>query len=199
MQPPRLANCYDGLLRTGVPQGASEQSLPNLIKIAMDQPTHSRRESGSDTILRSRLLPRVSFQSMMVLTTICAIVVAIAYTADQGGNYASATAVGLCFVIGMILCSALVFLFAWAVSFLPRIIGGGLIVGGLVMLVCRLIGLQLGSMRLFQETIWLLNFQILGCFLLFFPFGRGGQAATENPFAADQLPPQILAPREPTI
>ena len=46
------------------------------------------------------------------------------------------------------------------------------------------------------QTIWLVNFQFIGWYLFAFSI-RPTEEQSASPFAADQLPPQILAPRDP--
>jgi hypothetical protein len=161
----------------------------------MDQASSSGRESATEPLLRSRLLPRISFRSMLVFTAVSAVLIAVIYSADQGGTYSAATAVGLCFALCMLLSSALVFLLSWAVSFLPRLAGASLVTIGCSLAVCRLIGVPLGGFL--SQTIWLLDFIVLGCFLLFFPIGVERPPDAESPFAEGQLPPQIYTPRAP--
>jgi hypothetical protein len=163
-----------------------------------DPPSEVGRESVAEPVLRSRLLPRVSFRSMMLLMSISAVFFAVVYAADQGGVYSAAVAVGLFFAAAMMTFSAFVFLFAWAVSLLPRLVGASLVAIGLGLLLVRLIGISIGSAGFLQQTIWLLNFQIIGWFLLLFPIGRESDSDSDSPFAQDQLPPQIFAPRDPT-
>jgi hypothetical protein len=156
------------------------------------------RESVAEPVLRSRPLPRVSFRSMMLLTAISAVFFAVVYAADQGGTYSAAVAVGLLFAAGMLAISAVVFLFAWAVALLPRLVGALLVTIGVGLFVGRLIGISIGSVDFLQQTIWLMNFQIVGWFLLLFPIGRESGSDIDSPFAEDQLPPQIYTPRDPT-
>lgn len=164
----------------------------------MDQLSPSGRESASEPILRSRLLPRISFRSMLVVTTLSAIVIAVAYAADQGGTYASAAAVGMAFALTILAGSIAMFLLSWAVSFLPKPAGIALIVTGVVLAVCRVAGISLGALSMLTGTIWLLNFQIVGWFLVLSRIGSEQHLEADNPFAEGQLPPQILAPREPS-
>ena len=165
---------------------------------SMDQAPSLGRETAIEPVLRSRLLPRISFRSMLVFTAISAVFIAVAYAADQGGVYSAAAAVGLFFAACMLCLSASIFLLAWAVSFLPRLVGAALVASGLVFLVCRIVGAPLGGMGFLLDSIWLLNFQVVGWFLLLFPIGREPALDADSPFAESQFPPQIYAPREPT-
>ncbi|QDV84223.1 hypothetical protein [Planctomycetes bacterium TBK1r] len=164
----------------------------------MDQQLPRGRVSATEPVLRSRLLPRISFQSLLVLTAFSAVVIAVVYAADQGGPYATAAAVGLFFAVCMFVCSAFIFLLSWAVSFLPRVAGVTALVVGIALAMTRLLGIPLGMLSLLQETIWLINFQIIGWFLLLYPFTATEETDAASPFAGDQLPPQIFAPREPS-
>lgn len=156
------------------------------------------RDSATEPVLRSRLLPRVSFRSLLVLTAISAVVIAVVYAADQGGAYATSAAAGLFFVFSVFVGSAVIFLLSWAVSFLPRLAGVTIAVVGACLFLCRIFGVPLGGLSFLTETIWLINCQILGAFLLLFPIGTEPQTAIDSPFADEQLPPQIFAPREPS-
>ncbi|WP_182865342.1 hypothetical protein [Stieleria mannarensis] len=164
----------------------------------MDQQLPRGRESATEPVLRSRLLPRISFQSLLVLTAVSAVVIAVVYAADQGGAYATAAAVGLFFTLCMFVCSALLFLLSWAVAFLPRPAGAVAVALGIVFGASRLLQVPLGGLAFLQETIWLINFQVIGWFLLLFPIGVAPDSDAASPFADDQLPPQIFAPREPS-
>ncbi|MDV6031982.1 MAG: hypothetical protein F9B45_18205 [Phycisphaera sp. RhM] len=164
----------------------------------MDQQLPRGRVSATEPVLRSRLLPRISFQSLLVLTALSAVVIAVVYAADQGGPYATAAAVGLFFAVCMFVCSAFIFLLSWAVSFLPRVAGVTALAVGITLAMARLLGVPLGMLSLLQETIWLINFQIIGWFLLLYPFAAIDETDAASPFADDQLPPQIFAPREPS-
>ncbi|MCO8121487.1 hypothetical protein NHH03_07045 [Stieleria sp. TO1_6] len=156
------------------------------------------READSEPVLRSRLLPRVSFQSLLILTAVSAVVIAVVYAADQGGTYAAAAAVGVFFALAMLLLSAIVFSIVWAISFFPKPIGIALLIGSLLLLVSRVVGMPIGTFGFFQQSIWLVNLQLIGWFLLLVPIGRDQSSQTNSPFADGQLPPQIFAPREPT-
>lgn len=170
------------------------------------------RETSTETVLRSRLMPRVSFQTMLVLPSIAAVVFAIAYAADQGGQYAKAAVVGLAFVKAMIALGVLLFLISWAASQFARRLGIAIVVFGVLLLLLRLAGATglvvsplLGWFGPFGEWAgtqathwpWLINFQVIGWTLVLFPIGIVGEDEAASPFAEDQLPPQILAPRDP--
>jgi hypothetical protein len=156
------------------------------------------REASSEAVLPSRLLPRVSFRSLMILMTIAALVIAVVYAADQGGVYAGAAAAGMAFGLFLFSVSAIGFLLSWAVSFLPKTVGAALIVMGCLLLISKFVVPLFGVLGTLREPIWLICFQLLGWFLVLMPIGQQRDDESESPFAEGQLPPQILAPREPT-
>ena len=100
-----------------------------------------------EPVLRSRLMPRISFRMMFALMTLAAIVAAVARSAGSGTAYAIGILVAAGFLLACFACFALVFLVSWSIA----------------MLTYR------GEVE-----------HLMG-----------------SPFAADQLPPQILPPREP--
>lgn len=150
----------------------------------------SPSESG-EPVLESRLLPRISFQTLLVLMTVSAVVFAVAYAADQGGQYAMGAAAGFGFLFAVFVASAAVFIVAWAIAILPRWFGIGLIAIGCLLLFSNFIDKPI------TPAIWGLNSIFVGIFLLLLPLEK---ATTEHsPFADDELPPQHLAPRDPTL
>jgi hypothetical protein len=69
-----------------------------------------------EPVLKSRLLPRVSFRFFIALMTLSAIIAAVAKVAGQGGPIAIAVVFGLGYLVaGFLLCAAL-FLCSWAIS-----------------------------------------------------------------------------------
>ncbi|MCA9135104.1 MAG: hypothetical protein KDB00_00050 [Planctomycetales bacterium] len=165
----------------------------------MDHSQSSRRESVTEPVVQSRLLPRISFKTMLIAMTIQAVLIAVIYTADQGGTYATAASVGLLFAVSLLAVWMIIFQLVWAVAFMPRLVGALMIACGVVLAFSRLIGLPAPeALNYFRTTIGLLNFQIIGWFLVFFPIGRETHFGDESPFADEQLPPQIMAPREPS-
>ncbi|MFK8112183.1 MAG: hypothetical protein AB8B91_08260 [Rubripirellula sp.] len=69
-----------------------------------------------EPVLKSRLLPRVSFRFFILLTALSAIIAATARAAGQGGPLANAVLFALCFVGICFLVFAVVFLFSWIIS-----------------------------------------------------------------------------------
>jgi hypothetical protein len=157
----------------------------------------SAGEPTAEPVLRSRLLPQVSFQSLLLLMTLSAVVIAVVYAADQGGQYATAVAAGLAFLVAVTVVSLAVFLLSWAVSYLPKAAGVCAILLAALLLTLRLTGVPPTAFGPLLQTVWLLNLFILGGFLLFAPIGREPQGGPASPFADGQLPPQIFAPRDP--
>ncbi len=133
---------------------------------------------------------------MMIFVTVSTIAIAIVSAADQGGIYAGAVAAGIAFLLGIVALLAAAFLMTWAVSQLGQMIGIVLIVVGILLVACRLVGLPLGGLSFLTQVVWLLNFQMIGWFLIVFRVGESRAPESENPFAEGQLPPQIMAPRD---
>ncbi|KAA5543856.1 hypothetical protein FYK55_11850 [Roseiconus nitratireducens] len=163
----------------------------------VSQISAATRADDVESVVESRLLPRVTFRSLLLLTAVSAIAIAVTYAAEQGGIYAAGATIGLGFLLTIAVVSALLFLLCWSVSLLPRMSGVFLIGLGVVMLLAGLIGIPLGTLSFLTEPIALLNFELIGFFLLWAPIGSPTEPKGENPFAEGQLPPQILAPREP--
>ncbi|TWU39171.1 hypothetical protein Poly41_19930 [Novipirellula artificiosorum] len=67
-------------------------------------------------LLRSRLLPRISFRFVFALTTFAAIVASVARVAGDGGALAKATIVALIYPAVCLCTSVVLFLFAWAIT-----------------------------------------------------------------------------------
>lgn len=163
----------------------------------MEKNAKANRDSATEIVLPSRLLPRVSFQTMLVLTAIAAVLIAVVYAADQGGVYAKAAAVGMSFLAGMALVLTAMFLVSWSISFIPKLVGGVMIAIGLVLSPFALMGLPATGFLFLLKPVWILNLLLVGLFLLVGRIGEDGNDQAESPFADEQLPPQILAPREP--
>jgi len=151
-----------------------------------------------EPVLRSRLLPQVSFQSLLLLMTLSAVIIAVVYAADQGGPYAIATAAGFVFLLALVLVSFAAFLLSWAVSYLPKAAGICSIVLACSLAAVRLAGMPPAAFGPLLLSVWIMNFFLIGVFLLLFPIGVERQSGKESPFANDQLPPQIFSPRDPT-
>ncbi len=69
-----------------------------------------------EPVLRSRLMPRISFRFMFALMTVAALIAAVARSAGAGGALANAAIVGLCFVLGCFLLFTILFLISWSIS-----------------------------------------------------------------------------------
>lgn len=102
-----------------------------------------------DPIVRSRVLPRVSFRAVMGLTLIAAIIAAVARTAGGGATFAKAFIVALIFLTLFFFLASVAFVLSWVTA--------------------RMM------------------------------IGRFDNNREGNPFAKDQLPPQLLKPREPEL
>lgn len=102
-----------------------------------------------DPIVRSRVLPRVSFRATMVLTFVAAMIAAVARSAGDGATFAKAVIVALLLFAFFFCLSSVAFLLSWVTA--------------------RMM------------------------------IGRFDNAREGNPFAKDQLPPQLLKPREPEL
>ncbi len=159
----------------------------------MDQFPDAPRPSSRETVVRSRLLPRISFRSLLIFNGLAAVMIATIYAADQGGAYARAATAALIFLVTLILVQSIAFLASWSVSFLPKVMGIALIVVSGLVLVMHLIGSQVTPYL--SGWTGVLNLQLVGWFLILYPFNDASSSRTENPFAEGQLPPQILAPR----
>ncbi len=108
------------------------------------------KPSSVQPVLRSRLLPRISFQSLFALTTLSALIASLARVAGDGGALALAVMVAIAFPLSCFLLFAILFLFSWAITFL-------------------------WYDQEEEDTL------------------KG------SPFAAGQLPPQIMPPRDPSL
>ncbi|MEM6779281.1 MAG: hypothetical protein AAF670_16630 [Planctomycetota bacterium] len=100
-------------------------------------------------ILRSRLLPRISFRSLLGATVLAAAIAAMARAAGNGVVALRAVLAGLAILISFMMLSILAFLVSWMIA--------------------RLI------------------------------HGRASDALQGNPFAKDNLPPQQIKPRDPSL
>ena len=147
-----------------------------------------------EPVVRSRLLPRISFQSMLILMGISAIVMAVAQSANQGGRYASAAAAAFGFLLLALAFMAAIFLVAWSAAGSRKIMGLIFVLYVLAMAPFAFSGTKMG---LLNSPATLACGSILGLFLVLFPAPKRKEEEISSPFAADQLPPQILPPRDP--
>ncbi|MGI9474191.1 MAG: hypothetical protein ACR2NZ_21805 [Rubripirellula sp.] len=69
-----------------------------------------------EPVLKSRLLPRVSFRFMLLMTTLAAVIAAVAKVAGEGDAFAYAVIVGVSFLGACFALFALLFLLTWSVS-----------------------------------------------------------------------------------
>lgn len=69
-----------------------------------------------EPVLKSRFLPRVSFRLLFALTTMAAIVAAVARAAGQGGALAVAAIVSIGFLLGVFALFATLFLISFSIS-----------------------------------------------------------------------------------
>ncbi|WP_442506277.1 hypothetical protein SH528x_005112 [Novipirellula sp. SH528] len=76
----------------------------------------SAKPSSAQPVVRSRLLPRISFRFVFAITTLAAIIAAVARQAGSGGALATAAMVGLVVPVACFILFAITFLFSWAVS-----------------------------------------------------------------------------------
>ncbi len=145
-----------------------------------------------EPIVRSRLLPRISFRTMLVLTTFSAVIAAIARAADNGGELAASVMTALAFPTSCFAAFAVLFLFAWSVAVIRKQSGYAALALAAVLSAVNLAGLSLPYL-----TGWFLPGLLagLGLILLLVPV-RESDDLVGNPFAEGQLPPQILPPRE---
>jgi hypothetical protein len=69
-----------------------------------------------EPVVRSRLLPKVSFRVLFALTALAAIIAAVARLAGEGGELAYAAMVGLGFIAACFSLFAFLFFVSWAIS-----------------------------------------------------------------------------------
>ena len=132
---------------------------------------------------------------MFVVTTLCAFLAALARAAGNGGAFARAMTAAAAFV-GVSLALYLVFfMVAWCAAVSRR--WTGLSCLGLAVI---LVSMELRGLRLFAISNWpIAAFAfVAGIFLTLIPH-RNPDVISDNPFAEDQLPPQILPPREKSL
>ncbi len=142
-----------------------------------------------EPVLRSRLLPRISFKMMLFLTTFSAVVAAVARVAGNGGELAKAVMASIGFVAACFAGFAILFLISWSVAVARKQSGIGSLVFAAILLMVHLAGLLVAGL------ILAMFFIVAGLLLIFVPV-RATEEHVGNPFAEGQLPPQILPPRE---
>lgn len=156
--------------------------------------------NSSEPILRSRLLPRVSFRMMLLLTAVAAVVAAVARAAGDGGAIARGFMSSIIFIAALAIAFSLVFLVCWVASIIGdfrSLIGLTLLFAAIVITVLLLVGAQQMAPILINAYTVILLVPI-GVVLGLVPV-RDQSKDSQNPFAEDQLPPQILPPRNPKL
>ncbi len=71
---------------------------------------------SSEPVLRSRLVPKISFRWLFAVTTLSAIIAAVARAAGEGGALAMAVMAMVGFVLACFSLFIFLFLISWAVS-----------------------------------------------------------------------------------
>ena len=145
-----------------------------------------------EPVVRSRLLPRISFRMMLLLTTLAAILAAIARVADAGNELAMSAMMAFGFVFACFVAFAFLFLFSWSVSVLRKPSGYAALGLATVFGLAALLNVPIP-----YAANWYVSsfFIVAGLILLFVPV-RESDDLVGSPFAKGQLPPQILPPRE---
>ena len=150
-----------------------------------------------EPVLRSRLLPRISFRVLLILTSLCACVAALARAAGTGAAMAQGILAGVGFVGAILAGFAVMFLLAWSTTLFHsqrRMVGLVLLFCSLVILVLVATGLNVVVDSFVNGHTFLIFFG-LAVTLMYIP-PRTANEDRDNPFAEGQLPPQILPPRE---
>lgn len=129
---------------------------------------------------------------MFFVTTLCAVVAALARAAGNGGQFAWALMIGVGFLVGCFLIFVALFLLAWCAAMARKSTG----------FACLFLAAILASLNLLGYP-WFPGFgwplvaflNCAGLCALMFPY-REPDLRRDNPFAEGQLPPQIMPPRE---
>lgn len=153
------------------------------------------KPTSAEPILRSRLLPRISFRTMMLLTALCAVIATVARAAGDGGSVAKGLLAALILVACLFLAFSVLFLFSWFMSVIGQYrrnvgIGIAVITIGLVVVV------NLGLMIPYLVDWYVIALLTSIAFVLIVVPASEPYSGPQNPFAEGQLPPQILPPRE---
>ncbi len=69
-----------------------------------------------EPVVVSRLLPKISSRFLFALTTLAAVIAAVARAAGEGGALANAAITGVIFIAGCFALFAILFFFSWAIS-----------------------------------------------------------------------------------
>lgn len=147
-----------------------------------------------EPVVQSRLLPRISFQSMLALMAVSAVVLAVASAANQGGRYATAAALGVGFLVVTSATLMVMFLLAWCVANLRRPVGVALLFYSAAMTPLLFSRVAIGWLN---DPVTVICTFLVGIFLVAIRPPKENLDKISSPFAVDQLPPQILPPRDP--
>ena len=148
-----------------------------------------------EPVLKSRLLPRVSFRMMIAITTVSAILAALARAAGNGSQFGYAFLAGPVFLLVGFLLFQLVFLLAWTAA---RFRQATALVAAVLAIALIFAELSAGFGPPLIGGWPLAAFCLVASLVLLLRGDRRRVDIANSPFAADQLPPQILPPREPT-
>ncbi|QDT11505.1 hypothetical protein K239x_35030 [Planctomycetes bacterium K23_9] len=129
---------------------------------------------------------------MFVITSVCAVLAAIARMAGNGGQFAGALLTAAVFLVACFVVFLVLFLLAWRAAVFRRIVGMADILLAIALAIAELAGVRFAGFSLFPVIAFLLASG--GCILLV-PH-RDPDLRSDNPFADGQLPPQIMSPRE---
>lgn len=162
----------------------------NLVSVITKMP----QTPSVEPVVRSRLLPRISFQTMLILMAISAVVMAVAHSANQGGKYATAAAIGSGYIILAFAALATIFLLAWAVAHSRRPTGVILIFFAAGMVPLLTAGVKLAWIN---HPVTIACTFFVGLFLVSVKPPKDKLDEVASPFAEGQLPPQIFPPRDP--
>ncbi len=72
--------------------------------------------SSTEPVLRSRLLPRISFRFLLLLTAVAAILATLARLAGDGGAFARAILFGIAVPLSVLGVGGILFLFSWTAA-----------------------------------------------------------------------------------
>ena len=132
---------------------------------------------------------------MFALTTAAAILAALARAAGNGSQFGYAFLAGPVFLLVCFLLFQLVFLLAWTAA---RFRQSTALVAAVIAIALIYMELIAGFGLPLIGGWPLAAFCVVSALVLWLRRNRRREDIAESPFAADQLPPQILPPREPT-
>ena len=131
---------------------------------------------------------------MLILMAISAVVMAVAHSANQGGKYATAAAIGAGFIIVAFGALSAVFLVAWGVAIARRPTGLSLLLFAAAMVPLATTGVSIGWIN---DPVTIVCVALVGLFLVLVKPPKEKLDEPASPFAEGQLPPQIFPPRDP--